>query len=203
MKKIPLTLACSTFIKELRLRWNWNINQFKMRCHLYGRGRHFFVSPYAVLAVADLSRFKIGEGVHIGEHTVIDISYDPRQSNPASQLSALEIGDHTYIGPFNNIRASGGLIRIGTQCMISQFVTIVASNHSTALGRPIIEQPWPTDRTGVSIGNDVWIGAGSCILPGVTIGSGAIIAANSVVTRNVESNAIVAGSPARTLRFRQ
>jgi acetyltransferase-like isoleucine patch superfamily enzyme len=115
----------------------------------------------------------------------------------------LEIGDSTYIGQFTNIRASGGEIRIGVKCMISQFVTIVASNHSTALGRPMVEQPWSMDKTGVSIGDDVWIGAGSCILPGVTIGNGAVIAANSVVTCNVESNAIVAGSPARVLRYRK
>mgnify|MGYP001765995844 CR=1 FL=1 len=52
------------------------------------------------------------------------------------------------------------------------------------------------------IGNDVWIGHGAFVLPGVTIGDGAVIAAQSVVTRDVPPYAIVAGSPARTVRFR-
>ena len=49
------------------------------------------------------------------------------------------------------------------------------------------------------IGNDVWIGGGAIILPGVTIGDGALIGAGSVVTRNVGANQIVAGNPARSI----
>lgn len=52
------------------------------------------------------------------------------------------------------------------------------------------------------IGNDVWIGAGSMIMPGVTIGSGAIIAAGSVVTRNVPPYGVVGGNPAALIRMR-
>jgi len=203
MRRISLLSAFVSFWEELRFRLKWNINQFKTRCLLRSSCKDFFISPYAVLAIADTSLFTIGKGVYISEYTVIDLSYNLLNTNTACQLSKLEIGDYTYIGSFNNIRASGGNIHIGIKCLISQFVTIVAANHSTALGKPITEQPWSTERTGVSIGDDVWIGAGACILPGVTIGNGAIIAANSVVTHDVASNAIVAGSPARILRYRQ
>lgn len=54
----------------------------------------------------------------------------------------------------------------------------------------------------VTIGNDVYIGHGAMIMPGVTIGDGAIVAANAVVTKDVPSYAIVAGNPARLVRFR-
>ena len=54
----------------------------------------------------------------------------------------------------------------------------------------------------VRIGNDVYIGHGAMIMPGITIGDGAIVGANSVVTKNVPSYAIVAGNPARLIRFR-
>ena len=55
----------------------------------------------------------------------------------------------------------------------------------------------------VRIGNDIWIGVGSSILPGVTIGDGAVIGARSVVTHDVPEGAIVVGVPARILRYRK
>jgi maltose O-acetyltransferase len=55
---------------------------------------------------------------------------------------------------------------------------------------------------GVFIEDDVWIGAGSIILPGVRLAKGCVIAAGSVVTKDVDKNAIVAGNPARFLKFK-
>jgi len=54
----------------------------------------------------------------------------------------------------------------------------------------------------IAIGNDVWIGDGAVIVPGVRIGTGAVIGANTVITRDVASYAIMAGSPARLIRYR-
>ena len=67
----------------------------------------------------------------------------------------------------------------------------------------ITEQPARTDRMGVAIGDDVWIGTNATILPGVTIGRGAIVAAGSVVTSSVAEYDIVAGVPARFLKKRE
>jgi acetyltransferase-like isoleucine patch superfamily enzyme len=59
-----------------------------------------------------------------------------------------------------------------------------------------------TTRGGITIEDDVWIGFGAVVLDGVHIGSGAVIGAGSVVTRDVPAQAVVAGSPARVLKYR-
>ncbi|MDO5712061.1 MAG: acyltransferase, partial [Micrococcales bacterium] len=82
-------------------------------------------------------------------------------------------------------------------CLISQFVSIVGSNHGTAPGTPIVDQPW--SGSGVTIGDDVWIGAGVVVLPGAVIAQGCVIAANSTVRGTVAPGSIVAGSPARVV----
>ena len=114
----------------------------------------------------------------------------------------LTIGDNTFIGEFNNIRATGGEIIIGNNCNISQHCTLVSSNHSIVKGINISEQKWDETKVGIFIGDDVWIGANSVVLPGVRIGNGAVIGAGSVVTKNIPDNAICVGNPARVIKFR-
>lgn len=109
----------------------------------------------------------------------------------------LRIGTRTYLGEFNNIRCAGAPILIGRDCLISQMVTIVGSNHGTAPQAPIAGQRWTG--SGVTIGDDVWIGAGSVVLPGARLGDGCVVAANSVVRGDVAAGDVVAGSPARVI----
>tara|TARA_B110000046_G_C13025697_1_gene413925 strand:+ start:3413 stop:3871 length:459 start_codon:yes stop_codon:yes gene_type:complete len=143
----------------------------------------------------------IGSQVYIGANTIISVrNHDFPKAYSESFLS---IGAKTYIGENNNIRASGGKITIGKNCLISQNVTIVTTNHNIKLGQLINEQAWSKDNNFIIINDDVWIGANSVILPGVTIGKGAVIAAGSIVTKDVEENAIVLGNPAKLLRYRE
>jgi acetyltransferase-like isoleucine patch superfamily enzyme len=107
------------------------------------------------------------------------------------------IGTGTWIGQYNNFRTCRASdIAVGQNCLISQFCSLVASNHGAIPGQTIKDQPVDKRRLGVVLGDDVWLGAGVTVLPGVTIGSGAVIAANSVVDRDVPTNEIWAGSPA-------
>lgn len=117
-------------------------------------------------------------------------------------FGSISVGERTWIGQYNNLRAGGGDICIGRDCLISQFCTIVASHHATSLHAPINTQPPQPHRHSVKIQDDVWLGAGAVITAGVTIGKGAIIGAGSVVTRDVPDCEIWAGVPAGKIRQR-
>lgn len=152
----------------------------------------------AFISFDDINDVKIGKNAVIGPYSVVYINNYPGENN-----SELTIGENTYIGDQNNIRAAGGKIIIGKKCLISQQVSIIASNHLIKKEINIQDQPWDSQKKDVIIGDDVWIGCSSQILPGVTIGNGAVIAAGSVVTKDIEENGIYIGSPAKLYKYRQ
>lgn len=126
-----------------------------------------------------------------------------------------EIGEYTYGNPIIYFEGEGNL-KIGKFCSIAfEGVKIfLGGNHrvdwaTTYPFNKIVDYPEATQITGhpsskgdVIIGNDVWIGMNATILSGVTIGDGAIVAAHAVVTKDVPPYAIVAGNPARIVKFR-
>lgn len=119
-----------------------------------------------------------------------------------------EIGDGTGIGWRFQARGAG-LLKIGRYCAFGEDITVVTSNHdserlslSYLLQDQILGRRFTADIKGVTIGSDVWIGDRAIILPGVTIGDGAIIGAGSVVTKSIPAFQVAAGNPARVLRPR-
>lgn len=128
------------------------------------------------------------------------------------------IGDETRVGAFVEIQAGA---RIGARCKISSHTFIcsgVTIEDEVFVGHGVIftndRDPRATNEDGELQSQSDWqliptrvgyrasIGSGAVILPGVTIGEGALVAAGAVVTRNVEPGAVVAGCPARFLRLR-
>jgi acetyltransferase-like isoleucine patch superfamily enzyme len=106
------------------------------------------------------------------------------------------IGDHTRIGLHNTII---GPVTIGSHVNLAQGITVTALNHNFAeTDKRIDEQGISTKQ--VTISDDVWIGANSVILPGVTIGRHAVVAAGAVVTKDVPDNCIVGGVPATIIK---
>lgn len=92
-------------------------------------------------------------------------------------------------------------IIFGDNVLIGPGVKMFTSNHGTKLcGIPMVYQQ--RTEKDIIIGNDVWIGANSILVSGVKIGDGAIVAAGSVVTKDVPQNAIVGGSPAKVIKYR-
>ena len=117
-----------------------------------------------------------------------------------NEKAEIRIGRRTTIGFHNFIFASAG-IKIGNDCLIAPFVYIVDSNHRAKRGEKINLQG--NDTAPITIGNDVWVASNVTILKGITIGDGAIIAANSVVNKDVPPYEIWGGSPAKKFGDRE
>ena len=146
----------------------------------------------------DIRSIELKNNTLIGPNNVFFI-HDEENSLVKSKLI---VGENTYIGEQNNIRAAGASIRIGDNCLISQQVSIVSSNHGSARDILMNAQKW-VSKGDIIIGNDVWIGCSSQILAGVKIGEGAIIAAGSLINKDVESYSIVGGVPAKLIGYRK
>lgn len=114
-------------------------------------------------------------------------------------LRNFSIGNNSGIGMNSSFHLTGKF-KIGNDVMIGEHLTVHTSNHGTTMGILLREQV--STISDVEIENDVWIGSNVILLPGVKVCSGAVIGAGSVVTKNVDSNTIVAGNPARFIRFR-
>lgn len=127
--------------------------------------------------------------------------------SPFSTFSyeTIEIGSDVFIGAGANFSASASGITIASKVMFGPNVTIMGGDHnSQAVGRFMfdVKEKLPEHDLPVTIETDVWVGAGATILKGVTIGEGAIVAAGSVVTKDVARYSIVAGVPAGKVGMR-
>jgi virginiamycin A acetyltransferase len=129
-----------------------------------------------------------GEQIKIQRSTVID--------------SQSEIGSYTYIGSHCFITKS----KIGRYCSIANNVNIGQGEHDLkriSTSSLFYKNPYKElTLEDCIVGDDVWIGVGAIILRGVKIGMGSVVAANAVVTKSIPDYAIVAGVPARIIRYR-
>jgi acetyltransferase-like isoleucine patch superfamily enzyme len=112
----------------------------------------------------------------------------------ATYGGAIEIEANSYIGPYCVLYGHGGLT-IGRDTMIGAQTIIVAANHGFArTDMPMRAQP--LTKKGIHIAEDVWVGSGCKILDGVRIGTGAVIGAGSIVTKDIDAYSIAFGVPA-------
>lgn len=133
---------------------------------------------------------RIGDNVYVGHNTILKGYYK----------NMMVIGDHTWIGQQCFLHSGGGL-RIGVSVGIGPKVTVLTSQHH-APDRNVPVYLSPIDFSEVVLENGCDIGAGSIILPGVTVGEGAIIGAGSVVKYSVPAYEIWAGVPASRIGVR-
>lgn len=131
----------------------------------------------------------------------------------ATLLGKINIGDYTSLwGPNLDVHSNKeASVEIGNFCSIARNVSFQSFNHnfkkptSYFIGQNFFKEKWENEKVykgNIVLQNDVWIGAHSIILGGITIENGAVIAANSVVNKDVPAYAIVAGSPAKIIGYR-
>ena len=135
-----------------------------------------------------------GTGVRVASGTVLSFGDED------SGYGSISIGAGSWIGQYNNIRTSADApIEIGEKCLVSQFCTLIAANHGISRAHPVLDQPHDDRRRGVRLEDDVWLGAGCVVLPGVTIARGSVIGANSVLSKSTGEYEIWAGAPAQRI----
>lgn len=133
---------------------------------------------------------ELGQGVAL-EHGVILLSTGHRETVPR-----IKIGERTYVNRFTMFDACLG-ISVGCDTMIGPYCYITDHDHGTEPSTLVNQQDLVA--ATVSIGENVWIGAGVSVLKGVKIGSNSVVGAGSVVTRDVRPGERVAGVPAAVL----
>jgi len=148
-----------------------------------------------LLSVAGKSAFlSYGQDLHVGRGSRL---WAPKR---------LTIGDCVYIGKQVHIEAN---CRIGNYCLIANRVAIVGRNDHdfSAVGCPVRLAPWVGSKRFPSphadeeavIEDDVWLGYGTVVLTGVTVGRGSVVAAGSVITRDIPPYSIAAGVPTKVI----
>lgn len=115
-------------------------------------------------------------------------------------VSKIEIGENTVIGAFS-VLLGYGHIRMGKNVQLGPRVSVMAYNHIFSDRNKLIFDQGVT-KEQVIVEDDVWIGAGSIILPGVIIGKGSVIGAGSVVTKSIPPYSITVGNPAKVIKER-
>lgn len=146
------------------------------------------ISPKAEVDINDL--LTIGRGAVVSSFTKIKAN------------GTMNIGENVSIGTNCFISSDAGGVNIGAYCMIGSNACIIGNNYQyDKLDVPTCLQKKTSK--GINIGDNVWVGSGCMILDGATIGNGAIITPNSVVSGKIPDNAIVQGNPAKVIFTRR
>jgi acetyltransferase-like isoleucine patch superfamily enzyme len=157
---------------------------------------------------------KLGQGVYLDEGVYLHACPQGIEIGPGSIVmhgavlhvynfrdmpqSRIKIGRDSLVGEYSVIRGQGGVC-IGDRVYTSPFTQIIAVNHVfDDPARPFVEQGITAE--GITIEDDVWLGAGAIITDGVRVGRGAVVAAGAVVTKDVAPHTVVGGVPAKPIK---
>jgi acetyltransferase-like isoleucine patch superfamily enzyme len=163
-----------------RLWVKWFLNPF-----YHKRGRRSLIRSTARLDVLPFNQFNLGKKSIIEDFCTIN-----------NGVGNVTIGENTLVGIGDVII---GPVEIGNNIIIAQYVVMSGLNHDfESLALPISQQP--VSRKPIKIEDECWIGANVVITAGVHIGKHSVVAAGSIVTRDVPAYSVVAGNPARIIK---
>lgn len=169
----------------------WSVPLFKARCAEAGRGLRL---PNGIpLVTGNHLTIKIGDNVTIGRSTI--------GAGNIYDRPVFTMGANSSIGYGTSISVAHS-VTIGRDTMISMHCLIMDNDdHPVSPVKRLLKEPAAKESVRpVRIGNNVWVGAYSAIMKGVSIGDNAIIGTHSVVTADVPANTIFAGVPARMIK---
>lgn len=149
------------------------------------RGRHAIIHHSVRMDTPPYRKFWLGDYSVVESFACIN-----------NAVGDVIIGDHTRIGLHNTII---GPVSIGSHVNLAQGITITALNHNFDDSEKRIDQQGISTKE-VVLEDDIWVGANAVILPGVTIGTHAVVAAGAIVTKDVPPHSLVAGVPAKVIR---
>jgi len=204
------------FLAALLGRWVYRLSSpvvaLVLRCRGVRVGRGFYIEGFPYLKLNGCrGAVMIGDGVRV--HGAIDlrtrengqiqiddgVTLDRDCRLVAAAEAVLHLQTGADVGCFT-IFNCGADVTVGKGVLISGFCYIQSSGHGIARSIPIREQPH--HRAAIVIGEEAWLAAHVAVLPGVTIGMGAVVGAHSVVTHSLESFSINVGIPARQIAER-
>ena len=163
--------------------------------HLLRVGRSVTIEDGVHIDALSRHGIVLGDRVSIGKHTIIEAT------GILSELGdGLVMGHDSNLGDYCYLGAGGG-VKIGENVLVGQRVSFHAADHIFARTDIPIKHQGSTQK-GITVDSDCWLGSGATILDGVTIHRGAVVAAGSVVTKDVPAFTVVAGVPARVIRAR-
>ena len=131
----------------------------------------------------------IGDGVFLGRGTIL-----------LCKDGDIELGDDVNIGVYSEV-FSGSRVTIGRHGLFAANTFVIGGGHDfDRVDVPVVQQQRPS--RGITLGENVWLGAGVKVLDGITIGRDVVVGANAVVTADLPDGVVAAGVPARVLRSR-
>lgn len=167
--------------------WQRDYQAYLMDMETVEIGQNCFISPLAHIFAEPGRKIIIGDNSFIAADCVLH--------GPLHIGSEVAINHHCIL--------DGGRVGItlGDQVRLAAYCHLYAFDHSMSFDQPIYQQPVRSQ--GICIEKDVWLGAHVGVKDGVTIGAHAVVGMNSMVTKNIDSQHVVAGNPARFIRLRQ
>lgn len=168
-------------------KWQQDWQQYLAEVETVQFGENCFVAPEARLFAEPGRPIVIGDGSFVAADCVLH--------------GPITIGEQVSINHHATIDGGSAGVTIGDQSRLAAYTHIYAFNHGVDAERPIFQQK--TTSAGITIGQDVWIGAHCGITDGVSIADHAVIGMNSTVTRDVARSICVAGNPAKPIGQRK